>query len=40
MWLGNGGEVRLTDILRVLLLETEAAEMIPTMGKDVSVDRN
>lgn len=32
--------MQLTDILCVLLLETEAAEMIPIMDKDMSVNCN
>jgi len=35
----EGKERRLTDILCILLLETEATEMIPTTAKDVSANR-
>lgn len=38
--MGKRREMQLTDILCVLLLETEAAEMIPIMDKDMSVDCN
>jgi len=30
----------LTDILRILLLETEATEMIPIVDKEMSANRN
>ena len=38
--LGTVGERQLTDILCVLRFETEAAEMIPGMDKDTSINHN
>jgi len=32
--------MQLTDILRILLLETEATEMIPIVDKETSASRN
>jgi len=37
---GHCRREQLTDILCVLRLETEAAEMIPIMDEDVSVNHN
>ena len=36
--LSNEGEMELTDILRILLLETEATEMIPIVDRGTSMN--
>ena len=40
MSLSDKGGMQLTDILRILLLETKATEMIPIVDKETSANRN